>query len=81
MEKKSNELKRHWEIKRKNEKKKESTMKKVYKQMERVYLLNVLTYINEIKTTRTFLEINHKCREVGQMLRIYSMKSTVYNCF
>ena len=47
--------------------------------MERVYLLNVLIYINinEINTTRTFLEINHKCREVGQMLRIYTKKRTL----
>ena len=42
--------------------------------LERVYLLNVLIYINEIYSTRRFLEINKKCREVGNMLRIYSAK-------
>ena len=44
------------------------------RQLEKVYLLNVLIYINEVNSTRRFLEINHKCREVGMMLRIYTMK-------
>ena len=46
------------------------------KQLERVYLLNVLIYIKDIDSTRRFLEINHKCREVGHMLRIYTMKQS-----
>ena len=44
------------------------------KQLEKVYLLNVLIYIHEIHSFRKFLEINHKCREVGLMLRILSPK-------
>ena len=35
---------------------------KEMKQLERVYLLNVLIYIKDIDSTRRFLEINHKCR-------------------
>ena len=46
-------------------------------QLEKVYLLNVLIYINEIDTTRKFLEINHKCKEVSEMLRIFTAK----NCY
>ena len=45
-------------------------------QLEKIYLLNVLIYINEIHSTRRFLEINKKCREVGNMLRIYVEKKT-----
>ena len=41
-------------------------------QLEKIYLLNVLIYINELYTTRNFIEINKKCREVGFMLRIYT---------
>ena len=44
------------------------------KQLERVYLLNVLIYIHEIHSFRKFLEINKKCREVGLMLRIFKAK-------
>ena len=43
-------------------------MNKYKIQLERVYLLNVLIYIDEIHSSRKFLEINKKCREVGSML-------------
>ena len=45
-------------------------------QLEKVYLLNVLLYIDEVHSTRNFLEINKKCREVGMMLRFYKSKKS-----
>ena len=43
-------------------------------QLEKVYLLNVLIYINEIHSLRKFLFINHKTQEVSLMLRISTEK-------
>ena len=43
-------------------------------QLEKIYLLNVMIYIHELHTLRQFLEINHKCREVGLMLRIFTAR-------
>ena len=45
------------------------------KQLERVYLLNVLIYIHEIHSFKKFPEINKKCLEVCEMLRIYTKKN------
>lgn len=44
--------------------------------LEKIYLLNVLLYVNETESMRNFIEINKKCREVGCMMRLYTPKKS-----
>ena len=38
------------------------------KQLEKVYLLNVLLYIDSIESVKKFIQINKKCQEVSTMV-------------
>ena len=42
--------------------------------LERVFLLNVLLYVDDLISVKNFLIINKKCQEVGMMLRLYSKR-------
>ena len=44
------------------------------KQLEKIYLLNVLLYIDSIESVKTFISINKKCQEVSTMLRLYTKR-------
>ena len=44
------------------------------KQLERVYLLNVLLYIPTLETIKKFIQINKKCHEVSTMVRMYTKR-------
>ena len=48
------------------------TTNKTSKQMEKIYLLNVLLYIDSIESVKKFISINKKCQEVSTMLRLYT---------
>ena len=47
------------------------------KQLEKVYLLNVLLYIDSLESVKTFISINKKCHEVSTMLRLYTKKRRI----
>ena len=42
--------------------------------LERVYLLNILIYLPSLESIKKFICINKKCKEVSEMVRIYSPK-------
>ena len=44
------------------------------KQLERIYLLNVLLYIPTLESITKFTQINKKCKEVSEMVRLYTPK-------
>ena len=44
------------------------------KQLEKVYLLNVLLYIDSLESVKKFITINKKCKEVSTMLRLYTKR-------
>ena len=44
------------------------------KQLERVYLLNVLLYIDSLESVKKFIQINKKCQEVSTMIRMYTKR-------
>ena len=47
--------------------------------LEKVLLLNVLLYIDSIESVKKFIQINSKCQEVSEMVRLYTprrMKDT-----
>ena len=46
--------------------------KKQPKQLEKVYLLNVLLYIDSLESIKKFILINKKCEDVSRMLRLYT---------
>ena len=43
-------------------------------QLERIYLLNVLLYIDSLESVKKFISINKKCQEVSTMLRLYTKR-------
>ena len=43
-------------------------------QLEKVYLLNVLLYIDSLESVKKFITINKKCQEVSTMLRLYTKR-------
>ena len=43
-------------------------------QLERIYFLNVLIYLPSVESIKKFILINKKCKEVSEMVRIYSVK-------
>ena len=49
------------------------------KQLERIYLLNVLLYIPTIESIKKFIQINKKCQEVSEMVRIYTPNTEQMN--
>ena len=42
--------------------------------LEKVYLLNVLLYIDSLESVKKFICINKKCQEVSTMLRLYTKR-------
>ena len=42
--------------------------------LERIYLLNVLLYIDSLESVKKFITINKKCQEVSTMLRLYTKR-------
>ena len=47
-------------------------------QLEKVYLLNVLLYLDDIETIETFISVNKKCQEVTEMIHYFDF---VYDIF
>ena len=47
---------------------------KMKKQLEKVYLLNVLLYLDDIETIETFISVNKKCQEVTEMIHYFDVK-------
>ena len=43
-------------------------------QLEKVFLLNVLLYIDSLESIKKFISINKKCHEVITMLRLYTKR-------
>ena len=43
-------------------------------QLEKVYLLNVLLYIDSLESVKKFITINKKCQEVSTSLRLYTKR-------
>ena len=43
-------------------------------QLERVYLLNVLLYVDSLESVKKFIQINKKCLEVSTMVRMYTKR-------
>ena len=45
--------------------------------LERIYLLNVLLYIDSLESVKKFITINKKCQEVSTMLRLYTKEENM----
>ena len=43
-------------------------------QLEKIYLLNVLLYIDTVESIKKFIMINKKCDDVRKMVRLFQMK-------
>ena len=42
--------------------------------LEKIYLLNVLLYVDSLESVKKFIEINSKCQEVSTMVRLYTKR-------
>ena len=43
-------------------------------QLEKIFLLNVLLYVDSLESVKKFIEINKKCQEVSTMVRLYTKR-------
>ena len=42
--------------------------------LEKIFLLNVLLYVDSLESIKKFIEINKKCQEVSTMVRLYTKR-------